>query len=360
MYVPNTVACGSGFTVTIDENGLLKLFGKFADNVNNTSFDVDDIVSVVCGDYHIICIGRTGNVWSFGNNNKGQTGSNNIYPTTKPKLIDLNPNIQIVNASCGDQHTICLDQLGRAFSFGFNSNGQLGLGHTQDVNIPTEVQQLENIKSIHCGGFFSIFLMEYGIAFGAGFCYKDQFGIPTLNEEFLKPREIPNIEGITSASVGANHILFLLDNGDVYSCGVNFMGQCGRFGNTFSISKINNIPSMNQILCAGNTSFFIDHENNLWSCGFNLYGQLGNSSTRSTLFPTKITNFSGVLSVASSGHHTLVKLHDGSIYVFGLNSNRELLGFSKKRCIELLKCEKEMNSIIAAPILPKRAKSARK
>lgn len=47
------------------------------------------------------------------------------------------PNIQAKSISCGYAHTIIIDLNNDVWAFGSGDHGQLGLGNTQDRNIPT-------------------------------------------------------------------------------------------------------------------------------------------------------------------------------------------------------------------------------
>ena len=57
-----------------------------------------------------------------------------------------------MTASCGSFHTITLSNDGKRYSFGSNSEGQLGLGHNKDVSLPTPIP---NLPKISCGSQFT-------------------------------------------------------------------------------------------------------------------------------------------------------------------------------------------------------------
>ena len=54
-------------------------------------------------------------------------------------------------AHIGHQHSICLSDDGSVFGFGGNQFGQLGVGHCDDVLLPTQIPSLTSIKMISCG-----------------------------------------------------------------------------------------------------------------------------------------------------------------------------------------------------------------
>ena len=59
-------------------------------------------------------------------------------------------------ACCGEFHTITLSNDGTIHSFGYNGEGQLGLGHWNDVLLPTPNLSLPKINTISCGSYFAV------------------------------------------------------------------------------------------------------------------------------------------------------------------------------------------------------------
>ena len=54
--------------------------------------------------------------------------------------------------SGGGYFTLVVTDSGNVWSFGNNSNGQLGLGHTTDSTSPTQVPGLSNVVAVATGG----------------------------------------------------------------------------------------------------------------------------------------------------------------------------------------------------------------
>ena len=66
-------------------------------------------------------------------------GLGNERSCSKPHKIesDVLKGGEIVSVVCGVRHTLCLDDRGRVFSFGHGANGRLGHGDTKDRLSPT-------------------------------------------------------------------------------------------------------------------------------------------------------------------------------------------------------------------------------
>ena len=55
------------------------------------------------------------------------------------KIPQIDEIILSNSITCGEDYTLIVDQEGKLWSFGLNLNGQLGLGHCQQIEKPTEV-----------------------------------------------------------------------------------------------------------------------------------------------------------------------------------------------------------------------------
>lgn len=89
----------------------------------NSILKGQNIVSVVSGKYHLLCLDDKGNVWSFGSNIFGQLGVNE--KTKRIKQIKKLQNIKQIAAGCF--HSLALDENGIVYAWGANYCKQLGL-----------------------------------------------------------------------------------------------------------------------------------------------------------------------------------------------------------------------------------------
>ncbi|XP_069943691.1 probable E3 ubiquitin-protein ligase HERC3 [Cherax quadricarinatus] len=162
------------------------------------------ISSVVCGGWHSVALSSSGDVYVWGWNESGQLGfpsksqSNhsifgsfehkcwcpkNVEKVRKeensnplldrvnqehtkdvvnvqasPRLLDFwSEHVKVVDVQCGDRHTLFQLDDGSAWSVGMNKYGQLGLGHTDMTEEPTQVFN-SGVTRIYAGGWNSIFV----------------------------------------------------------------------------------------------------------------------------------------------------------------------------------------------------------
>ncbi len=106
---------------------------------------------------HSVGLSQQGQVYSWGitgrcghgdfNMNLGKKSSLKMRHmaagVTLPKRIEALRNIKIIQISSGDAHSLALSESGRVFSWGSNTNGQLGFGHTMHILSPRSVVDLQ-------------------------------------------------------------------------------------------------------------------------------------------------------------------------------------------------------------------------
>ena len=115
------------------------------------------ILAISCGDSHCIAVTRLGTVISWGSNRCGQLGigyhaSGNSGIHTVPIPFDS----PVTAVSAGFGHSLALTQSGELLAWGLNSHGQLGLGSTCTVYIPSRVVLSFPARLVAAGGLYSL------------------------------------------------------------------------------------------------------------------------------------------------------------------------------------------------------------
>ena len=114
---------------------------------------------------------------------------------------------------CGYHHTIGLMRDGRAFGFGHNDHGQLGLGHAvQPTNLPRELHSLKDkrISSVAAGCYHTVFVGGKGTLYVCGRNNHGQLGTGDTTARHL-PFAIASFAGqqVTQVAAGFYHTLVL-------------------------------------------------------------------------------------------------------------------------------------------------------
>lgn len=158
---------GNCFSVGINSRGELGI-GDRNGSLRPTKLEnLPPIRSASCGYSHTILIDENGNAYGFGYNYFNQLGFSSLkkHILTPTKINGITG---AKKAYCGGNSTIIKDLDGNFWTFGGNGYGKLGLGHKNDVKVPTKITSLANVHSIICQKYSNIFIDTNGECFASG------------------------------------------------------------------------------------------------------------------------------------------------------------------------------------------------
>ncbi|XP_048520980.1 probable E3 ubiquitin-protein ligase HERC4 [Dendroctonus ponderosae] len=190
------------------------------------------VIQLVCGQRHTVALTNNGDILAWGANNFGQLGIGLFSSSeTTPKLVASLRGIPIVFITCGANHTFAISKSGAVYGWGKNTRGQLGVNDTENKMFPTQLRTMRNlrVRYIACGEEFSAFLTLDGGVFTCGAGMYGQLGHGSNSNEIL-PRQVIELMGstITQVGCGRQHCLALVPSrGRVYSFGIGGSGQLG-------------------------------------------------------------------------------------------------------------------------------------
>jgi uncharacterized repeat protein (TIGR02543 family) len=154
-----------------------------------TKFNLSDdetVKSIYLGENHSAAITSSNRVFTWGNNTFAQLGdettANKNRPTDITLNFDLNEDEYIENMSLGNLHTSAFSSLGRVFTWGSNTFGQLGDETTTNRNRPTDItlnfefDEAEIIEFISLGSNHSSILTSTNRMFTWGKNLDSQLG----------------------------------------------------------------------------------------------------------------------------------------------------------------------------------------
>lgn len=96
--------------------------------------------ALACGLAHSVVLDDSGDLWVFGWNNVGQLGVGTTNDVLLPTVVNRflgggespTPMSSVAHVAAGGGHTVAIDDQGRAYATGSNSCGQLGVGDDRD------------------------------------------------------------------------------------------------------------------------------------------------------------------------------------------------------------------------------------
>mmetsp|Transcript_19951 Transcript_19951/g.43520 ORF Transcript_19951/g.43520 Transcript_19951/m.43520 type:complete len:1003 (+) Transcript_19951:104-3112(+) len=166
------VAAGPSYSIAITHEGDVFSWGQSFHGETGQISQVDTVprfaanvskfrvVEVSCGTSHILARTEMQQCIAWGENTCGQLGIGcKTKPTHKPHVLDAIPS-QILTVSAGWAHSVAVGIDGRAYSWGLNSHGQLGLGDTVTRLAPHLLHSLVEtcqVESAHAARAMTIF-----------------------------------------------------------------------------------------------------------------------------------------------------------------------------------------------------------
>lgn len=153
---------------------------------SDTKF-LPSIQAVGMESFHTILLGTNDDVYSCGRNNHGELGLGHLYNMDSFYQIRKVPKIKSVY--CGYRHTFLIDIDNNIWSFGCNEDGQLALGHLNNVSVPTKVPfEYGTVSSIICTNDSTIIINTEGCCFSCGdnkfgqlgLGHTDNVNVPTI------------------------------------------------------------------------------------------------------------------------------------------------------------------------------------
>ena len=134
-------------------------------------------------------------------------GHNNdvSLPTPIPNLP------KISKISCGGNFTVCVDYEGFIWPFGENKQGQLGTGNKTNFNVPQKLINIPPVLSVACGYGHTLMITNDSNLGHVGRIISDNYG-DTKDRLILQKTSFLNISKISAGNI---HSLFQNDKGEI-------------------------------------------------------------------------------------------------------------------------------------------------
>ncbi|NXV58701.1 RCBT2 protein, partial [Molothrus ater] len=181
---------------------------------------------------HVVLATEEGEVYTWGHNAYSQLGNGTTNHGFIPCQVSTNlVNKKVIEVACGSHHSMVLTSDGEVYTWGYNNSGQVGSGSTANQPIPRRVTScLQNkiVVNIACGQMCSMAVVENGEVYVWGYNGNGQLGLGSSGNQ-PTPCRIAALQGIRVQRVacGYAHTLVLTDEGQIYAWGANSYGQLG-------------------------------------------------------------------------------------------------------------------------------------
>jgi alpha-tubulin suppressor-like RCC1 family protein len=342
------ISTGYIHSIAVDYKGGVWTWG----NVNNGRLGIGDFLlslipisvhgqkktfsNIAAGDNHSFGIDYGGQLWGWGNNRYGKLGNNTLNKEITPVSVH-GIKKTMCHISLGNQYTLCIDNFGQAWSWGFNYSGMLGNNTNTSKRTPVSIHGVKKTfcKIIATGASFSgtsVGIQLNGRLWCWGNNSKGQLGDNSIINR-LTPISIHGTPKTFCHIAGGDRFILGIDyRGQLWGWGYNHRGQLGNNSTTSRRTpfSINGNPKTFCHISTGTThSLGLDYQGKVWCWGNNIDGQLGDNSTTSRLTPVLISGNSKTFCKITGGLNFSAAIdYTGQIWswgkVIGSSTSRDL------------------------------------
>ncbi|KAK5920658.1 hypothetical protein CgunFtcFv8_024445 [Champsocephalus gunnari] len=202
------------------------------------------VVSVSYGSGpHILLATEDGELFAWGHNGYSQLGNGTTNQGAAPLLVSANLlNKKVTEVACGSHHSMALTDSGEVYAWGYNNCGQVGSGSTANQPTPRRVSSCLQNKvavSIVCGQTSSLAVLDNGEVYGWGYNGNGQLGLGNSGNQ-LTPCRLAALQGLCVQQIvsGYAHSLALTDEGLLFAWGANTYGQLGTGNKSNQLSPL--------------------------------------------------------------------------------------------------------------------------
>ena len=287
---------------------------------------------VAAGTYHTLAIRSDGTLWAWGLNDKGQLGDGTTVNKNVPTKIGTDTNWATIDAF-GD-NSMALKTDGSLWCWGNNYVGQIGDGNHGNGIInttPTHIGTDTDWVKISTGGRMYA-IKSNATLWGWGYNVEGQLGVGNTNPYYI-PIQIGTDTWI-DISGGGNQTLAIKTNHTLWGWGFNKSGSLAIGPPDDAIITTptqtgNNTADWAKVEIGGpSSSKMIKTDGSLWAMGNNTNGNIGNGTSGNgsasiVNTPTQTGSDNDWNSITTDYHSLGIK-NDGTLLGFGANNYGQL------------------------------------
>jgi alpha-tubulin suppressor-like RCC1 family protein len=333
------IAAGSHHSCVLDAAGVARCWGDGDEGMlgdGNAESSATPVFvagghifsSIVAGNDHTCAIDTDGAAWCWGDSGAGQIGDGDVEAEQVNAPVAVAGGLHFARITAGDDHTCGLVADGTAYCWGENGSGQLGIDASDDeYYVPQQVAGGVRFVRLSAAGERTCALDELGRAYCWGYG-----GYGALGTGDSDDQRAP-------AAAAAGKFFVDIAGGELHTCAIDGQGRAFCWGNNEDGEGGNGLPSEQENspvqvqLDAHLTS--ISHGQNghlcavdgtttaLYCWGQNGNGQLGDATTNDANIPVLTHNIHAKEAAAGGSHTCALNVND-DVYCWGSNEDGEV------------------------------------
>lgn len=180
------IAAGGRHAVVLTEVGTVWAWGYGNSVLPEEVTGLTGVTAITAGYFHTVVLKNDGTVWAWGGyNNNGELGDGTTNSSSTPVQV-VGPGgtgflTEVAAIAAGGYHTVALKNDGTVWTWGYNVNGQLGDGTTDNSSTPVQVTEISDVSVIHAGFSHTLAGKSGGAIWAWGDNSKGQLGDGTTD-----------------------------------------------------------------------------------------------------------------------------------------------------------------------------------
>jgi alpha-tubulin suppressor-like RCC1 family protein len=296
--------------------------------VSNLS-NVVTIADGCCDDEFGLGLKSDGTVWAWGANGIGELGNGTTVSSSTP--VQVSGLAGVTGIAANWDHALAVESDGTVWAWGYNGNGELGNGITTNSNTPVQVCSpaptqicLSNVIAVAAGDSESMALKSDGTVWVWGYNGNGQLGIGTTSPlQQTTPVQVNGLSGVLAIAAGNGNSLVLKGDGTVWGWGYNLDGRLGNGTTTSSTTPVqaSGLSGVIAIAAGDGVSLALKSDGSVWAWGS---GSLGNGTTAGSTIPVQVQSLSGMTAIAVGSNYSLALKSDSTVWAWGNNGSGQL------------------------------------
>ncbi len=279
-----------------------------------------DWADVSTGSGYTLAVKTDGTLWAWGYNGEGELGIGTADEDFHGEPVQVGTDTDWESVSAGDGQSFALKTNGTLYAWGYNGGGQLGLGDTVERHDPTQVGTDTDWNKIYAGiSGETIGLKDDGSLWSWGNNSNGELGLGD-NDPRDEPTQIgTDTDWTNSISVSA-HVMAVKTDGTLWGWGYNEEAELG-LGNVdpyTSPTQIGTDIDWDIVSAGSNSTIAIKQDGSYWAWGGNTQYDLGLETALYTMTPTQLdVNGTNWVQISSGGGITVGIRNDGTFWAWG-------------------------------------------
>jgi alpha-tubulin suppressor-like RCC1 family protein len=292
--------------------------------------------AVVAGDNHTVALKSDGTLWSWGDNSQGQLGDGTQIDRLSPVAVSGLTNVAAVAA--GALHTLAVKRDGSVWSWGNNAAGELGDGTTTRRLTPVQVSGLTDVIAVAAGSSHSLALKTDGSVWSWGSNASRQLGNGLVGGSQLVPGQVLDLTGVSQIAARLLSSAALktdgASTGGVWTWGYNTSGRLGDGGAALRTTAHPVFAEASAIGVGETHMFAIEADGTVWSWGWNRYGELGDGTRIQRDMAVRVVDLAAV-QIGGGTNHSIARGTTGSAWSWGEGDHVGLTSISAANIVEI-------------------------